>query len=55
MGGATGHVSINVPVQDQYRQQVLAGQEILVRTGDSLTRATQVAIETEDVGRCGIN
>jgi len=48
--GGGHHVNINVPVQDQYRQQVLAGTEILMRTGDSLGRAQQVAIETEDVG-----
>lgn len=43
-------VNINVPVQDQYRQQVLAGTEILSRTGDSLNRAQQIAIETDEVG-----
>jgi len=43
--GETGHV-----VQDQYRQQVLAGTQILDRTGDSLYRAQQVAMETDAVG-----
>jgi len=42
--------SSHAPVQDQYRQQVLAGTEILARTGDSLSRAQQVAIETDEVG-----
>lgn len=37
-------------VTDQYRQQVLAGTEILSRTGESLSRAQQVAIETDEVG-----
>ena len=31
--------------------QVLAGTEILARTGDSLSRAQQVAIETDEVGK----
>ena len=44
--GETGHV-----VQDQYRQQVLAGTQILDRTGDSLYRAQQVAMETDAVGK----
>ena len=39
-----------VMVQDQHRQQVLAGTEILDRTGDSLFRAQQVALETDVVG-----
>ena len=39
-----------VVVQDQYRQQVLTGTEILDRTGDSLYRAQQVALETDAVG-----
>jgi len=43
-------VNINVPVQDQYRQQVLAGTQILSRTGESLNRAQQIAIETDEVG-----
>ena len=39
-----------VMVQDQHRQQVLAGTQILDRTGDSLFRAQQVALETDVVG-----
>ena len=35
---------------DQHRQQVLAGTEILSRTGESLQRAQQVAVETDAVG-----
>ena len=31
--------------------QVLAGTEILSRTGESLSRAQQVAIETDEVGQ----
>ena len=46
-----GHGGGRVKVQDQYRQQVLAGTEILDRTGDSLSRAQQVALETDVVGR----
>merc|ERR1712203_1155047 len=34
---------------DQYRQQVLAGTRVLERTGDSLARAQQVAVETDAV------
>ena len=30
---------------------MLAGTEILARTGDSLSRAQQVAIETDEVGK----
>ena len=56
-------------VTDQYRQQVvismmiivmmmvlqvLAGTEILSRTGESLSRAQQVAIETDEVGQFSI-
>jgi hypothetical protein len=33
-----------------YRERVLAGTRTLERTGDSLYRATQVAVETEAVG-----
>ena len=35
---------------DQHRQQVLAGTEILSRTGESLQRAQQAAVETDAVG-----
>ena len=31
--------------------RVLAGTEILSRTGESLSRAQQVAIETDEVGQ----
>ena len=48
-------VNINVPVQDQYRQQVLAGTQILSRTGESLNRAQQIAIETDEVGEYHAN
>ena len=34
--------------------QVLAGTEILSRTGESLSRAQQVAIETDEVGQFSI-
>lgn len=37
-------------VTDQYRQQVVAGTQILARTGDSIYRAQQVAVETDQVG-----
>merc|ERR1711970_1608659 len=45
-GGGGGGVA----VQDQHRQQVLAGTQILDRTGESLFRAQQVALETDAVG-----
>ena len=35
--------------------QVLAGTEILSRTGESLSRAQQVAIETDEVGESGVS
>jgi vesicle transport through interaction with t-SNAREs protein 1 len=35
---------------DGYRSRVLAGSRVLERTGESLHRATQVAVETEVVG-----
>ena len=38
-------------VTDQYRQQVVAGTQVLARTGDSINRAQQVAIETDQVGQ----
>jgi len=34
----------------EYRQQVLAGSRVLERTGDSLIRTQQIAVETEAVG-----
>ena len=37
-------------VRDQYRQQVVAGSQILARTGESINRAQQVAVETDQVG-----
>ena len=41
----------NMPaVTDQYRQQVVAGSQILARTGESISRAHQVAVETDQVG-----
>ena len=45
------HGGGGVVVQDQHRQQVLAGTQILDRTGESLFRAQQVALETDAVGR----
>ena len=38
------------PPADGYRERVLAGSRTLERTGESLHRATQVAVETEVVG-----
>ena len=35
--------------------QVLAGTEIFSRTGESLSRAQQVAIETDEVGEAGVS
>lgn len=32
------------------RQQVLEGRQILERTGASLARSNQIAIETEEIG-----
>ena len=37
-------------VTDQYRQQVVAGSQILARTGESINSAQQVAVETDQVG-----
>ena len=37
-------------MRDQYRQQVVAGSQILARTGESINRAQQVAVETDQVG-----
>ena len=49
-GAAGGGGFSGPPVQDQYRQQVLAGTEILSRTGESIYRAQQVAIQTDEAG-----
>merc|ERR1711981_1414268 len=46
----SGGVSEMPSVTDQYRQQVVAGSQILARTGDSINRAQQVAVETDQVG-----
>ena len=46
----SGGMSEMPGVTDQYRQQVVAGSQILARTGESISRAQQVAVETDQVG-----
>ena len=46
----SGGMSEMPSVTDQYRQQVVAGSQILARTGESINRAQQVAVETDQVG-----
>ena len=46
----SGGLSEMPGVTDQYRQQVVAGSQILARTGESINRAQQVAVETDQVG-----
>ena len=48
--GAGADYGTSGGLTDQYRQQVVAGTQILARTGDSINRAHQVAIETDQVG-----
>ena len=48
--GAGADYGTSGGLTDQYRQQVVAGTQILARTGDSINRAQQVAIETDQVG-----
>ena len=47
----SGGMSEMPGVTDQYRQQVVAGSQILARTGESISRAQQVAVETDQVGK----
>jgi len=50
VGGNTGRgVTGGGQVPDLYRQQVLTGTRVLERTGESLVRAQQVAVETDAV------
>ena len=49
----SGGLSEMPGVTDQYRQQVVAGSQILARTGESINRAQQVAVETDQVGEFG--
>lgn len=53
--GGPGGMSGLPAVTDQYRQQVVSGTQILARTGESITRAQQVAVETDQVGNEIIN
>lgn len=42
--------SENVSWDDRTRQIVLDGSAILERTGESIVRSTQIAVETENIG-----
>lgn len=40
----------NIDYEDRNRQLVLEGRAVIERTGESLARSTQIAIETENIG-----